>query len=121
MVPLSLFSSKVSDEDKILIVEAMVSEECDWSVKGMKCPIAESTHLERKHLRALVTSSSAAALRSLGLDIPILSKRDPQTWDVIISFSQTKAVVNNIQVVNDTAERSIALMSNFNQSITKTV
>ena len=97
MVTFSLFSSKVSDEEKILIVEAMVSKGADWSVRGMKFPVAESCHLLE-----LVTSLSAAALRSFGLDITILSKHDPQTWDEIFSFCQTKVVVNNIKVVNDT-------------------
>ena len=66
--------------------------------------MAESNHLKRKHLHELVTTSSAAALKSLGLDIIILSKCDPQTWDEIISFSHTKAVANNIDVMNETAE-----------------
>ena len=61
-----------------------------------------------------------AALRSLGLNAAILSGREPSSWDEIGSFRKTKAVIASIKVVNDAPERSIALMSSFNQSITKT-
>lgn len=67
-----------------------------------------------------MTSSSRAALRSLGLDVEILTGHEPSSWDEIASFRKTKAVIASIKVINDAAERSIALMSSFNQSITKT-
>lgn len=120
MVPLSLFSSKVSDEEKMSIVEAMILSGDDWNVRGIKCPVAECDQLEKRQLHELVTSSSTAALRSLGLDIAVLSGTDPQTWEEIAEFRETKAVVTSVKVVNDAAERSVALMSTFNQSITKT-
>ena len=41
MAGLSLFSSKVSDEEKKSIVEAMIHSGDDWSVRGIKCPVAE--------------------------------------------------------------------------------
>jgi len=50
----------------------------------------------------------------------MLSGTDPQTWEEISEFRDTKAVVKSVKVVNDAAERSVALMSTFNQSITKT-
>jgi len=34
-------------------------------------------------------------------------------------YVQNKRIVDSLKVVNDTAERSIALMSDFNSSITK--
>jgi len=120
MVPLALFSNKVSDEEKKLIVEAMIHSEDDWSVRGIKCSVAKCDQLEKRQLHELVTSSSAAALRLLGLNIVVLSGTDPQTWEEIAEFRETKAVVTSMKVVNDSAERSVALMSTFNQSITKT-
>lgn len=120
MAPLSLFSSKVSDEEKKSIVEAMILSGDDWRVRGIKCPVAECSELEKKQLHELMTSSSRAALRSLGLDVEILTGHEPSSWDEIASFRKTKAVIASIKVINDAAERSIALMSSFNQSITKT-
>ncbi|XP_047123055.1 uncharacterized protein LOC124806322 [Hydra vulgaris] len=120
MVPLSLFSSKVSDEEKKLIAEAMILSGDDWSVRGNKFPVSKCNELEKKQLHELVTSSSTAALQSLGLDITTLSGLEPPSWEESASFRKTKAVVASLKVINDTAERSIALMSSLNQSITKT-
>lgn len=47
MAPLSLFSSKVSDEEKKSIVEAMILSGDDWRVRGIKCPVAECSELEK--------------------------------------------------------------------------
>ena len=98
----------------------MIASGDDSSVTVIKFPVAEYDKLEKKQLHELVTSSSTAALQSLGLDITVLSGSDPQTWEEIAEFRKSKAVVTSIKVVNDSAERSIALMSTFNQSITKT-
>lgn len=120
MVPLSIFSSKVSREEKKLIVEAMILNGDNWSVRGIKYPAAECEQLEKKQLHELVAPSSTAALRSLGLNILVLSGTDPETWEKIPAFQATKAVVKSLKVINDAAERSVALMSSFNESITKT-
>ena len=76
MIPLSMFSNKVSHEEKNLIVEAMVRSGYDWSVRGIKYPAAECDQLDNKQLHELVTSSPTAALQSLGLDITVLSGTD---------------------------------------------
>ena len=120
MIPLSLFSSRVCDTEKKLIVEAMIQSGADWSVRGIKCPATEFNKLEKKQLHELVTSSSTAALQSLGLDVNSLSGTDPNTWEELAEFRDTKAIVKSVKVINDTAERSVALMSTFNESITKT-
>ena len=54
-----------------------------------------------------------------GLDITVLATNDPQTWNDIPSFQQAARLVKSTKVVNDAAERSVALMSTFNQSITR--
>ena len=58
-------------------------------------------------------------MNSLGLDITVLATNDPQIWNDIPSFQQAAAVVKSVKVVNDAAERSVALMTPFNQSITR--
>ena len=98
----------------------MIQCGADWSVRGINCPAAELNKLRKKQLHELVTSSSTAALQSLGLDVTILSGTEPKTWEEIAECHYTKAIVKSVKVINDTAERSIALISTFNQSITKT-
>jgi len=65
-------------------------------------------------LYTIIRSHSTAALRSLGLNISVLSGTDPHTWEEIAELRKTKAVVTSLKVVNDTAERSVALTSTFN-------
>ena len=79
MAPLSLFSCKVSDDEKKLIAEAMICRRDDCSVTGIWCPVATCDQLEKRQLHELVKSSSAA-LQSLGLNIAALSSTIPQTW-----------------------------------------
>ncbi|XP_047137760.1 uncharacterized protein LOC124814274 [Hydra vulgaris] len=110
MIPLSLFSDLVCDTEKKLIVEAIIQSGADWSDRGIKCPAAELNKLEKKQLYELVTSSSTAALQSLGLDVTILSGTYPKTWEKIAKFPYNEAIVKSVKVINDTAERSVALM-----------
>ena len=119
MVPLALFSSKISVNEKLLMARTMADCGDDWSVRGVRYPAAQCSQLSTKQLHELITSSSTAAMNLFGLDITVLATNDPQTWNDIPSFQQAARVVKSIKVVNDAAERSVALMSTFNQSITR--
>ena len=57
-----LLSSKVTDEKKKSIVEAMVLSEDDFQ-KKIKCPMAEYNELGKKQLHDLVTLSSRFVLQ----------------------------------------------------------
>jgi hypothetical protein len=117
LVPLSLFSDKISTEEKRLIVQRIQQCGDNWTIRGIKL---ESTDgLETKSLHHLVASSSQSALRSLGLDIDFLFNSDPITWNQSPAFQKVKSIIASLKVVNDMAERSIALMSSCNLSITK--
>ena len=67
----------------------------------------------------LVTSVSASALRSMKVDIDFLFNNDPATWNDSPEYQEGKNLVYSLKVVNDAAERSVALMSMFNESITR--
>lgn len=119
MVWLSLFSNKVANAEKQLIVEAMTAVDSDWSVRGVRYPATELEQLKIKSLHDLVTGTSRAALFSLGLDVAVLRETEPDSWNDLPLFQKVASIVKSLKVVNDTAERSVALMINFNKSITK--
>ncbi|ESO02818.1 hypothetical protein HELRODRAFT_174241 [Helobdella robusta] len=119
MVWLSLFSNKVANAEKQLIVEAMTAVDSDWSVRGVKYPATELEQVKSKPLHDLVSGTSRAALLSLGMDVAILRETEPDSWNDLPLFQKVANVVKSLKVVNDTAERTVALMTNFNQSITK--
>jgi hypothetical protein len=45
-------------------------------------------------------------------------KIDPATWEVSPKYQEMKAMVKALKVVNDVAERAIALMTNYNENLT---
>jgi hypothetical protein len=53
----------------------------------------------------------------LHLDTSFLDE-DVETWKDLPSFNAAKGIVQNLRVVNDTAERGIALASTFNSLLT---
>ena len=71
----------------------------DWSIRGIK--LQDSKKLKNKELHELVAASST-------------------NWTESPLFDKAKLTVDSIKVVNDSAERSVALMSSYNKSITKT-
>ena len=40
---------------------------------------------------------------------------DPSTWDDNLDYCKGKEIVNNLKVVNDTAERAVKLIEDFNK------
>jgi hypothetical protein len=119
LIPLSLFSNKVCDQEKKMIVKKMIESGDDWNRHGVKHLLLNEDDLQYQSLHNLVTSASTAASQMLGLDVRILAKNDPSFWNSLPSYERMKSTIHSLSVVNDSAERSIALMSAFNKSITK--
>jgi len=118
LVPLvPLFSSSLSTHMKCNIVDHVrqtYDPEIQWNVRGLKSD--KSRDLATAELSDLVNSSSVPALRSLGIDTDFILSLDPHTWSTSAVFQQAQSIVCSLTVINDAAERSIALMSQFNQS-----
>ena len=117
LVPLALFSNKVSVEQKRRIIERMQQCGQEFSVGGIR--LQNCSDLQNKELYELITSSSLRTLQLLRLDTNFIMTNDPETWNDSPLYMQNKCIVDSLKVVNDMAERSIALMSDFNSSITK--
>jgi len=114
-----MYNKKEKGEVYAMMAPAMADSRDDWSVRGIKYPAVHCNELQTKQLLELITSSSTAAMNSLGLDITATAANNPLTWNEIPSFQQAATVVKSIRVVNNAAERSVALMTTFNHSITR--
>jgi len=55
----------------------------------------------------------------LGLSCDFLTTADPVEWEAMEEFQLAKKVVTSLRVVNDTAERGVKLIQDFNSSITR--
>jgi ferritin len=51
--------------------------------------------------------------------VALLLKEDPQQWDKMALYTKMREKVVGLKVINDCAERAIALMSQFNNCLAK--
>ena len=118
LVALSFMDERISNEEKKAMVRNLFRRER----KGLK-------RLDGKRfspdidLEDLVTSKTRRALHSLlpGRDeeVETLLEKSPETWETEATFLDMKRNVSQMKVVNDAAERGVALATSFNSIITK--
>jgi hypothetical protein len=51
--------------------------------------------------------------------VNLLIKLHPSQWNELAPYKEMKEKVNCLKVINDTAERGIALMSTYNKTLAK--
>jgi hypothetical protein len=113
MVPLSLFSEKVTISEKIQLQKAML--------KSTKIPVERllkakvDSKVIGKKLHNFINGTSINTLTLLGFDVDLLIKNHPGTWQESQAYQTMKLQVQALKVVNDPAERGIALMSKYNE------
>ena len=105
-------------DEKRRISTSMIECGDNWTVRGIR--LIDSDNLESKELHDLVSDSSTAALRLLsGSGSCEFLSHDPSTWHETSSYTAAKQRVQSVTVINESAERTVALMSSVNESITK--
>lgn len=82
----------------------------DWSSRTIRLP--QTTDLSKTQLWDLLDQTSVCAIRNLGFDPDKISATDPEDWCSDPELQSYSAVVISLKVVNDVAERSVAL-TNF--------
>ena len=71
-----------------------------------------------KSLEDFVTSKSLEMLNSLCVDQSFLEV-DPDSWNDSEPYKKARLRVNELRVVNDCAERGVALITQYNDILTK--
>src|SRR5688572_21838381 len=74
--------------------------------------------IPNKRLHDFVTRNTRKFFQILGLPDSFLDT-DPDTWMTNLSYLHAEEVVRDLHVVNDTAERGVALMQEYNALLTK--
>jgi len=113
LVALALFDDRVST--KRLLVAALEKENSNKPSKRPEIPLG-SFHLCT--LDQLATSNSMNFFHIFKLPTDFLST-DPDTWELQESYSLAKCRLEALKVVNDTAERAVALIQEYNKTLTK--
>lgn len=119
LVGLALFDPKVPAETKQAMAVAM--EEDDDEDEGDK-DVPKRIHLKKgpapPKLETLVRPRTRELFRHIGIN-PSFLGLSPEEWKHHPEYKKAKERVNNIPVVNDHAERGIALIQEFNGRYTK--
>lgn len=116
LIGLSLFDSRISSESKKMMLAAMNEVAPDHPPKRPR--IESAAFLGNRGLEQFCTINSKRLLQNLGLSEEFLSK-DPSEWEDDPSFKAAQQTVRCLAVVNDRAERGVALIQDFNKKLTK--
>lgn len=118
LVVLSLFSDKVPNAVKKRMFERMKSmDNGRWTTRNWR--LLDSSDITEKDLDDLVDDSSMTALRSLDIDIQFMFENETEHWSKLNGYKAAKRIVDSFSVVNDCAERTLKLMTDINESLTK--
>ncbi|CAH0562819.1 unnamed protein product [Brassicogethes aeneus] len=114
LVALAFFDEEVSLEIKQKMVIALNEEGPDYSPKRITLDLS---HIEEKNIEDFVTSNTLRFFRILGIPSAFLQK-EPRLWEEDEDYKASREIVRSMRVVNDIAERGVALIEEFYKLIT---
>ncbi|KAG0722906.1 hypothetical protein GWK47_043627 [Chionoecetes opilio] len=112
LVGLSLFSERISMEEKKKIAEETTRKEKDLD------RIRFNKAADQLINSSLPSSACVRALTLLNIDISFLSLPVDE-WEANPAYQKGVSTVKNLSVTNDGAERGVAMISSYNDSLTK--
>lgn len=117
LVVLSLFSDKVEDKIKSRMFEKMKHlDDGEWTQRDYQLTFDKG--IFKKELFDLVGPSSMTVLKSLKINIDFMFQNDVKKWKHLNDYQKAKEIVDSFKVVNDTAERALKMMTDYNHSLT---
>lgn len=109
LIALAFFDDEVTDDTKRLMVNAL-------RVPGTEHPLkriaVDPTLVSIKNLQDFVTESSCRFFTITGLPSTFIDK-DVALWSADADYQSVKDTVSHMRVVNDMAERGVALMDEY--------
>jgi hypothetical protein len=105
LATLSLFSQHLSVEEKAQLISTMRDDRGLHVIKALPLTVGELV-ISRSFFRTIAIDDSF-------LDVPV------HEWPECQSYKNAYELVKNLPCVNDCAERGVALMQNFNATITR--
>ena len=115
LVGFAFFDDEVSVEEKRLMVLALKENEGSDEPSKRIPPFVEPS---AKGLHDFVTTSTVRFFQILGLPEEFLQS-DPSEWGHQETYKTSQKVAQSVRVVNDLAERGVALIQEFNSSLTR--
>jgi len=115
LVGFSFFDDSISEEQKRKMVQALNDPGAEEPVKRVTL---SDQDIRQKEIADFVTRNTKKFFDMLNLPNDFLEE-DPDTWNSLPSFVEAHNVVAKLWVTNDTAERVVALMQEYNGLRTK--
>ena len=115
---LALFDDSVSMDTKRKMVAALKEESQGDPHTRARVDLTAKDTIATKTVADFVTSASSRIFQAFKLNTEFLDK-DPAEWVNDQSFSSSQQVLLAIAVVNDFAERGVALIQDYNKVLTK--
>ncbi len=122
LVGMALFDPIVSVDTKLTIVDAMkssraraaeIQNQSTWAARRIQ---VDASVISSKQLPDFVSVNSYKLLAAMHTSLDFLTV-PPSQWESNPSYIATKARIDNLKVVNDAAERGVALIQSFNAVI----
>lgn len=115
---LALFDNVVLPEEKIKIVEKMNSNMIfEKSNKHYSVPYSIISSLADKNISDFVTPNSSFIFKQFDLPYGFLNT-EVHTWESNPDYQKCLETFRKLKVVNDVAERGVALTQKFNEALT---
>lgn len=114
---LALFDETVTQEEKLKIIYNMKNKDStttNYDIKRLNVTHAEK---ESKNISDFVSKESIFIFKQFKLSYDFIND-DFDSWDKNASYQECLYTFSNLRVVNDTAERGVALMEEFNNCLT---
>lgn len=119
LIALAFFDGSVSNEVKVKMVKNMQNREVTAiTSRRAEINLKDCETLLTKNLSDFVTKRSLFLLEQFGLPYDFLTL-NPENWNNNKSYNDFLQVFKDIKVVNDVAERGVALIEEFNNLLTK--
>lgn len=113
LVALAFFDRNVSCDEKRLMVQALQSEGNQEIQRRVDTDSIDETTIDTRNLHDFVTANTRRFFEILGLDSHFLDA-DPESWAQDDRYIAGETTSKSLTVINDTAERGVALCEQYN-------
>src|SRR6218665_4048706 len=115
LIAFAFFDDAVTTEEKRMMVAAL--RELEGQDEPLK-QIPPFQHPNTKTLNNFVTKNTNNFFTILGISQEFL-QADPSEWECDTEYKRSQRLVQTLRVVNDLAERGVALIQEFNSTLTR--
>ncbi|KAE9531874.1 hypothetical protein AGLY_010076 [Aphis glycines] len=117
-VALAFFDKTISNESKRkMIIKLNCKTHSNEKIKRLSLKESEIPEFVKKEIEFFVTSRTLDFFKIFNLDTEFLLN-DPSDWSENLSFQNAFKTISKLKTVNDTAERGIKLIEDYNSILT---